>query len=555
MPARSFPFALLIALAGALFFIPFLGAVHLFDWDEINFAESAREMIASGNYAQVQINYQPFWEKPPLFIWLQVISMQLLGINEFAARLPDAITGIITLMTFYLVGRKYYSARLGWLWCLCMAGSLLPHLYFKSGIIDPVFNFFIFLGIFQLQLLTADQYRSIAYKEAILAGIFIGLGTLTKGPVALLVFILCGGAYWIVTRFRPLIKIKELLLFAFAYIITTGTWLLTDVYQNGWNFTSQFIQYQVELLTKPVAGHGGPLYYHFVVVFLGCFPMSVIALPALFSGHPKKEKTDMHRWMLILFWVVIILFSLVKTKIVHYSSLTYFPLSFLAALTLDKSWQQKQRVSKSVLLLTLVIGTIISIAFTAAPWVAQHPELIIPYINDPFAVDCLHTPVAWNGYEGMIGIVYWLLIIVAVWLLWTNQTRNGSLVLFGATALFLLVYLKAVVPKIESYSQGPAIKFYQHLKGKDVYVIPVGFKSYAHYFYFQKPPGRREESNSEQWLTEGPLDRTAYFVVKTTSLPQMQDREQLTFLYREGGFAFFKREPPVSTNPILPAGK
>ncbi|MEI9934823.1 MAG: hypothetical protein WDM71_08225 [Ferruginibacter sp.] len=34
-----------IAILAALLFIPFLGHVHLFDWDEINFAESAREMI------------------------------------------------------------------------------------------------------------------------------------------------------------------------------------------------------------------------------------------------------------------------------------------------------------------------------------------------------------------------------------------------------------------------------------------------------------------------------------------------------------------------------
>src|SRR5437870_5207659 len=91
-----FPSLLIIAV-GALFLLPFLGAVHLFDWDEINFAESAREMITSGNYARVQIDYQPFREKPPLFFWLQAASMHAFGINEFAARFPDAIVGIITM--------------------------------------------------------------------------------------------------------------------------------------------------------------------------------------------------------------------------------------------------------------------------------------------------------------------------------------------------------------------------------------------------------------------------------------------------------------------------
>jgi hypothetical protein len=62
------------------FFIPFIGSSHLFDWDEINFAESAREMILTGNYATVQINYMPFWEKPPLFFWMQVLAMKAFNV-------------------------------------------------------------------------------------------------------------------------------------------------------------------------------------------------------------------------------------------------------------------------------------------------------------------------------------------------------------------------------------------------------------------------------------------------------------------------------------------
>ena len=40
---------LLIFAIFLLFFVPFLGNVHLFDWDEINFAECAREMIVTGD--------------------------------------------------------------------------------------------------------------------------------------------------------------------------------------------------------------------------------------------------------------------------------------------------------------------------------------------------------------------------------------------------------------------------------------------------------------------------------------------------------------------------
>ncbi|MFZ9295373.1 MAG: ArnT family glycosyltransferase, partial [Bacteroidia bacterium] len=65
----------------------FIGAYPLFDWDEINFAECSREMLESGNFWDVQLYYKPFWEKPPLFIWIEACSMKLFGVNAFAARI------------------------------------------------------------------------------------------------------------------------------------------------------------------------------------------------------------------------------------------------------------------------------------------------------------------------------------------------------------------------------------------------------------------------------------------------------------------------------------
>ena len=77
-------YLIIIILSGIIFFIPFLGKVHLFDWDEINFAEAAREMLVTGDYRRVQIGFQPFAEKPPLFMWVQAFSMQIFGVGEFA---------------------------------------------------------------------------------------------------------------------------------------------------------------------------------------------------------------------------------------------------------------------------------------------------------------------------------------------------------------------------------------------------------------------------------------------------------------------------------------
>ena len=106
-----------------------------------------------------------------------------------------------------------------------------------------------------------------------------------------------------------------------------------------------FFWRQVAMLTTEDAGHGGFFGYHFVVLLIGCFPASVfaaagIAAPTRVTGD--ADRNDHRRWMVILFWVVLILFSIVKTKIVHYSSLCYFPLTYLAALQLERIWTKNE---------------------------------------------------------------------------------------------------------------------------------------------------------------------------------------------------------------------
>src|SRR3954467_10911277 len=108
----------IIILAGSLLFFPFIGHLHLFDWDEINFAECAREMIVSKDYLRMQIDFKPFFEKPPLFIWLQVLSMKLFGINEFAARFPNALVGIITMVALFYIGKKVVNEKMATWWVI-----------------------------------------------------------------------------------------------------------------------------------------------------------------------------------------------------------------------------------------------------------------------------------------------------------------------------------------------------------------------------------------------------------------------------------------------------
>ena len=115
-----------IILLATLFMLPYLGSVNLFDSNEVNYAESSREMILTGDYLNVQIDFQPFPEKPPLFFWFQVVSMKIFGINEFAARFPNFICGIVTLMILYSLGKRIYGFRFGLFWVLSFVPPYCP---------------------------------------------------------------------------------------------------------------------------------------------------------------------------------------------------------------------------------------------------------------------------------------------------------------------------------------------------------------------------------------------------------------------------------------------
>lgn len=522
-----------------------LGSTHLFDWDEINFAESAREMLETGNIAEVQINYQPFVEKPPLFIWIQAISMKVFGINEFAARFPNALMGLVTLLTFYFYGRKLYSERFGFLWALCYFGSILPNLYFKSGIIDPMFNYFIFNAVYWI----FRSFNSIekSTRLTIVSGLFSGLSVLTKGPLGLVLIILCVLVYWVSMKFAKIISVKKLLIFFFSAIIVSSVWYILIMLKNGTGFFMQFVQYQIRIFTTSDAGHGQPFYYHFVVIAIGCFPISILALrkliPAsLFRGNQNRDKFDFGLWMQILFWVVMILFSISITKIVHYSSLAYFPLSFLAALYLNELLEKKQRASKPVFILLIIAGCMVSFLITFLPVIFYYKESIYGYIKDPFAIACLSAQVEWSGFEFLIGLIYFVFLVYSFLQIRFSNLLRGLYVLFFSTALTVFFFLITVAPKIESYSQGPAIRFYEEHSGKDVYIIAFGYKSYAQYFYFRVPQYQNSNAGDINWLLSGNIDKPVYFVTKVTEMEKLNKFPDIKFVKQNGGYALFYRQ-------------
>ncbi len=547
-----------IALMAGLLFIPFLGNVHLFDWDEINFAECAREMIVSKDYLRAQIDFMPFWEKPPFFIWMQALAMKVFGIGEFAARLPNALAGVITLTALYYVGKRITNEKLAGWWVLLYAATWLPHFYFKSGIIDPIFNLFIFLAFFQVHLLRFSEKKVL---HATLAGLFLGMAVLTKGPVAILVAMLAFVVYLVVNKGFAGYKIGHLLLIAFCTLIPILLWMGSAIAVNGmaygkW-FITEFITYQVRLFSTEDADHGGPFVYHFIVLLFGCFPASVFLLQYTHKRVTHNLNAhDFTRWMWILFWVVLILFSVVKTKIVHYSSLCYFPLTYLAALQLYRLGHEHTKLKKAVKGLLLFTGSIVAILIIAVPAIGINKEKLIPYIQDPFAVGNLAANVSWSYAECAWGILYLAGIWVTV-LMMNKNFRKGMIALCIIQLVTIQVTVLHFTPKVEAYTQNAAIQYFKSFQGKDVYVKPLGYMSYANLFYARKTAamdpnyysfktdhmGRKISPIANQdWLLAGKIDKPAYFICKIQDKAIYSAYPQLIITGESNGFVFLKRQ-------------
>jgi len=538
---------LLIAIAAAILFVPFLGNVHLFDWDEINFAEAAREMLVTHNFSQVQIDFAPFWEKPPLFIWMQAISMAIFGVNEFAARFPNAIVGIATLVTLFSIGKKLVDEKMGVWWALAYAGSWLPHFYFKSGIIDPTFNYFIFLAIY---CVFRVPYAAKPNRVAILGGICLGLAVLTKGPVAILVSLLSYIVYWVVKKGKTGIKLPQLGLITLSAFITTALWFGYEILAHGWWFMNEFVTYQIRLLTTPDAGHGGNFFYHWIVLLIGCFPASIFLFAyfrgrkerSIYGGAQGAEVKDFRIWMWVLFGVVLILFSIVETKIVHYSSLCYFPLSFLAAWQIYRVAEGKVVLRAWNIVLMLLIGMLIATAITLFPVVGVYKQQLISAIGDKFAKANLQADIPFSLWESAYGGVYLLLVIVSAVLLFNRKVKAGMVMMFVSTICAIQVTIVHFTPKIEGFTQRAAIEFFESFQGKDVYVQVLKYHSYAHLFYTKKLPATNKNYYKEDWLVNGAVDKPTYFVCRITDSEPWRANPNLEVIGEKNGFVFFRRK-------------
>lgn len=510
-----------VGLLALMFFTPGLGNCGLFDWDEVNFAEAAREMLVSGEFSYVQIDFEPFWEKPPLFILMQAGSMSIAGINDAVARFPNALCGAATLMFLYFRGTALGGPLMGLVWPLVYVGSLLPQFYFRSGIIDPWFNLFIMLGI--------DRYiysDGKNLKHTVLGGTFIGLAVLTKGPVAIpisfAVIAVATAMTWRKSRPRPL----ALATFATMAVLIGASWFIAEALRGRWHIIQQNIDYHLRLISEGEAGHGQPFYYHFVVLLAGCFPMSLLMVAAYADKNATQGEAHgtvhYRKWMNVMFWVVLLGFSVVRTKIIHYSSLCYFPMSYMVAQHIvhrfrsGATWGSAWAVSIGAM--GLLWGAVLMAVSTFEWW---SESIIDPKELNPEAAAILSQTVDPRSWTLVFGL---LLAIGSVYGSWAMRTdgRRGILTLLLSTALAVWGTSLFIIPKVYDYVQGPMRTFYVEKATERTVVEPLGFRSYANLYYGQRSLEESALVRDEERLFKGETGQRILFLVRETQLEDHQ---------------------------------
>lgn len=315
MLERFLPSRVAITLALTLAFVWGFWSVPLFDLDEGAFTEATREMIESGNYISIHLNGEPRNDKPILIYWLQAASVQLFGVNEFAFRLPSILTSLGWVWALFAFARRHTDERTAGVAALLLVLSLYVGPIAKAAIADGLLNLFLALAMFDIY----NHYRAPSRRLLLRVFVWLGLGFLTKGPVAVVFpFVVSGLFYLSLGRWRDWLRLvfdpTGLLLFL-AIVLP---WHVAVYLDSGWEFFQGFyLDHNINRYSKPMEGHGGGVFYYVLVA-----PLIVLPFTGLFLGTLGRLREavsqPLDRFVWIWFFVVLATFSLSGTKLPHY---------------------------------------------------------------------------------------------------------------------------------------------------------------------------------------------------------------------------------------------
>ncbi len=318
---RSTDLLALIAFCGFLFFAG-LQVIGLVGADEPRYAQIAREMLQRGDWVTPVLNGQPWLEKPPLYYWATMLAYRATGgVSDWAARLPSAI--LCSLMIFFIyVWARHFRRGMQLDAALITAASAIVIGFGRSASTDMPLT-----AMFTAAMLCWYGWYSNQNRGWLLAFyLFTGLGTLAKGPVAVLL------AGLIIVIFAALRQDWRLILRTLwpagilLYLAVTLPWFVAVQRASPEFFRTFFLQHNVERFSTNLYHHAQPFWFFLPVTLLALVPWTVFVIAALvdavrdwrFSVQQPPGAEDLRTYLTVWFLLPIAFFSLSQSKLPGY---------------------------------------------------------------------------------------------------------------------------------------------------------------------------------------------------------------------------------------------
>ena len=298
-----------------ILFIGFLNASPIYILDEAQFTEASREMFVTGNFWVPHFNGKLYVDKPPLQNYFSILGFALFGINEFGARFFSGIFGVLTVMTTYLFVKDFLGLRTARKSLFILLSSFFFVQQFQLAVPDPYLIYFCSASLFYFYRFYVRRNP----KQLLFCYFLLGLGVLTKGPVAIALpglsialFLLINKEIKTVFSYYPILGLIGILVVAAPWY-----WCVHELTHGAWT-NGFFMVNNLERFSGAMQGHGGPFLVTWGYVLLGLFPFSLF-LPQAIKNALKLKEQPILLFSLIIGVVFILFFSLSATKLPNYT--------------------------------------------------------------------------------------------------------------------------------------------------------------------------------------------------------------------------------------------
>jgi len=306
-----------------------LGGGSLLNSDDAIYASMARDALRSGDYMTFRYLGEVVHEKPPLFLWMVSACFSVLGIDDLAARLPDAICALGLLLTVGLLvrGRGAVVAVV-----FLLSSSIF---YFNARRVMTDMPFWLFSFMFLMVLATSHEPRATShepratarlarFQRACLAGLLAGLAFMTKGaafaPVAL-----AAVGWFLLTRQWRKWGWKDGGLLLTTFLAVAGWWHGYQVWQHGWDFVRSYLGYHaVSRIASSLITDTGPGFYVERLFELEGPPYTLLLLAGLVGAFVaavralRGEGRDLDVLLACFVAVYVTLLLVMRTRLEHY---------------------------------------------------------------------------------------------------------------------------------------------------------------------------------------------------------------------------------------------